>query len=485
MTELIMNLRATEKRVALKEQDKVVELLIERPTTEHIEGNIYKGRVVNVLPGMQAAFVDIGQKQPGYLHRDHLCSYQLSPLSKTEKEKRGISHFVHQGEAVLVQVAKEGEGAKGPKLTGLIEFPGIHIVYQPYGKFKAISKKMKEESRKQWREHLYSWCTEEEGVILRSASEHAPVPVVEEELAALQEQYLDVQGKMSSSQVPGLLHKEDHFLAKLLREIPKGEIKLMEVDDAPTFQLLKKQGYPVRFYDGKEDIFARRGIDQELEKALKRIVWLPSGGYIIIEHTEAMTVVDVNTGKYVGKTGLEQTVLKTNLEAAKEVARQLRLREIGGIVIVDFIDMASAEEQDQVLKIVRTEVKKDRSVVRIIGFTGLHLLQLTRKKIREPLTGMLLQKCEHCHGKGTVYSSETIAFQLERKLLEYYRSDVEAIIVQLTEDVKNILDKLPDLEKRTGVKIHYVKLPGKPGYEIVFTGSIHDAKDRLKSLEPY
>jgi ribonuclease G len=147
--------------------------------------------------------------------------------------------------------------------------------------------------------------------------------------------------------------------------------------------------------------------------------------------------------------------------------------------------MASVEEREQVLKIVRNEVKKDRSVVRIIGFTELHLLQLTRKKIREPLTGMLLQKCEPCHGKGTVYSSETIAFQLERKLLEYYRSDEEAIIVQLTEDVKSILDRLPDLVERTGVEIQYVKLAGMPGYEIVFTGSILDAKDRLKSLEPY
>ena len=485
MTELIMNLRATEKRVAVKEQDKIVELLIERPTTEHIEGNIYIGRVVNVLPGMQAAFVDIGEKQPGYLHRDHLSSYQISPMNKTEKEKRGISHFVHQGEAVLVQVVKEGDGAKGPKLTGLIEFPGVHIVYQPFGKFKAISKKMKEYSRRKWREHLYSWCTDEEGVVLRSASEHAPVEAVEEELSALQQQYLDVQARKASSQVPGLLLKEDHFLAKLFREIPKNEIKLVEVDEVQSFQLLKKQGYPVRYYDGKEDIFARRGIDIELEKALKRVVWLPSGGYIIIEHTEAMTVVDVNTGKFVGKAGLEETVLKINLEAAKEVARQLRLRGIGGIIIVDFIDMASSEEQEQVLKIFRNEVKKDRSVVRLIGFTELHLLQLTRKKIREPLTGMLLEKCEPCWGKGMVFSSETIAFQLERRLLEYYRSDVEAIIVDLTEDVKSIMDTLPDLPERTGVDIYYVKSAGKPGYEIVFTGSIPDAKDRLKSLEPY
>ncbi len=480
-----MNMRATEKRVAVKENDKVVELLIERPTTHHIEGNIYKGRVVKVLPGMQAAFVDFGQKQPGYLHRDYLCSYQQSPLSKKEKEKQGISHFVHQGEAILVQVVKEGEGAKGPKLTGLIEFPGLHIVYQPFGKFKAISKKMSEEKRTLWRDHLYSWCTEEEGVILRTASEHVQVKVVEEELMELQRQYLEVQEKNAALTAPALLHQEDHFLSRLLREIPKAEIKLMEVDDASTYQILKKQEYPVRFYDGKEGIFARRGIEQELEKALKRIVWLQSGGYIIIEHTEAMTVIDVNTGKFVGKTGFRETVLKTNMEAAKEVARQLRLREIGGIIIVDFIDMESTEEQEQVLKEVKAEVKKDRSVVRVLGFTELHLLQLTRKKIREPLTRFLLQNCDHCLGKGTVFSSETIAYRLERELLEFKRSDIEAVVVEITADVRERVMFLPDLSERSGVELFFVQATGKPGYSILFAGSKLEAEAKLKTREPY
>ncbi len=480
-----MNMRATEKRVAVKEQDKIVELLLERPTIHHIEGNIYVGRVVNVLPGMQAAFVDIGQKQPGYIHRDHLCAYQLSPLSKGEKEKKSISHFVHQGEAILVQVVKEGEGTKGPKLTGLIEFPGLHIVYQPFGKYKAISKKMSEHKRKQWRELLFSWCTEEEGVIVRTASEQTPADVVEVELLELQQQFIEVQNKMAESPVPALLHKEDHFLSRLLREIPKSEIKLIEVDDAPTFQALKKQQYPVRFYQGKEGIFARRGMEQELEKALKKIVWLPSGGYIIIEHTEAMTVIDVNTGKFIGKSGLQETVLKTNKEAAKEIARQLRLRQIGGIIIVDFIDMANKDEQQQVLQIVQAEVKKDRSIVRVIGFTELHLLQLTRKKIREPLTNLLLQACDPCHGKGAVYSAETIAYQLERELLEYKGSDVEAVIIEVTEEVREIAIHLPNLLERVGVEVFFAKKIGVPSFIVRFTGTIVDAKERLKTLEPY
>ncbi|KPB05542.1 hypothetical protein AAV98_07350 [Bacillus sp. CHD6a] len=478
-----MDMKATEKRVAIKEDDKIVELLIDRPTTHPIEGNMYVGRVVNVLPGMQAAFVDFGQKKPGYLHRDHLCSYQISTLSKTEKEQKGISHFVHEGEAILVQVVKEGEGTKGAKLTGLLEFPGTHIVYQPYGKYKAISKKMSDAKRQEWRKLLQEWLTSDEGVILRTASEHVAADVVEAELLELQRQFLEVQEKQSASvKVPSLVHEEDHFLSKIIREIPPAEVKLVEVDHAGTSQLLKKNGYPVRFYQGKEGIFKRRGMEQELEKALKRIVWLPSGGYIIIEHTEAMTVIDVNTGKYIGKTGLQETVLKTNLEAAVEIARQLRLRQIGGIIIVDFIDMANDSERQQVFSQVKGAVQKDRSHVRVIGFTELNLLQLTRKKVREPLTKMLLQPCSSCDGKGVVFSVDTVTYQLERELLEFKGSDVEAVVVEASQEVVDKLMGLPDILERSGLQIYFIEKDVAPRFDIRFAGSVEDAKERVKTL---
>ncbi|WP_053073733.1 Rne/Rng family ribonuclease [Bacillus sp. LL01] len=482
MLELIMDMKATEKRVAIKEDDKIVELLIDRPTSHPIEGNIYVGRVVNVLPGMQAAFVDFGQKKPGYLHRDHLCSYQTSKLSKAEKEQKGISHFVHQGEAILVQVVKEGEGTKGAKLTGLLEFPGTHIVYQPYGKYKAISKKMSEPKRQEWRKLLQEWMTSEEGVILRTASEHVPAEVVEEELLELQRQFLEVQEKLATGKVPSLVHEEDHFLSKILREISPDEVKLVEVDEVNTSQLMKRKGYPVRFYQGKEGIFKRRGMEQELEKALKRIVWLPSGGYIIIEHTEAMTVIDVNTGKYIGKTGQQETVLKTNLEAAVEIARQLRLRQIGGIIIVDFIDMANDVEREQVLRTVQESVRKDRSHLRVIGFTELNLLQLTRKKVREPLTKMLLQPCQPCDGKGVVFSLDTVTYQLERELLEYKGSDVEAVVVEASKEVVDKLMSFSGIMERTGLEVYFVKKDGVPRFEVRFAGSVEDATERLKTL---
>lgn len=472
-------MKATEKRVAVKEDGKLVELLIDRPDTHPIDGNIYIGRVVNVLPGMQAAFVDIGQQKHGYLHRDHLCSFQTSLLSKSEKELKSISHFVHQGEAILVQVVKEGEGTKGPKLTGLLEFPGTHVVYQPYGKYKAISKKMSDVKRKEWRKHLQEWLTEEEGAILRTASEHIPPELVEAELMDLQQQFLTAHDKVDSVKVPSLLHEEERFVSKLIRDISPAEVNHVEVDDASTFQFLKKKGYPVRFYTGKEGIFKRRGMEQELEKALKKIVWLKSGGYILIEHTEAMTVIDVNTGKFIGKTGLQETVLKTNLEAAVEIARQLRLRQIGGIIIIDFIDMKNGKERTQVQNVLQAAVEKDRSFVRVVGFTELNLMQLTRKKVREPLTSLLLQAGE---GKEVVYSIETISYQLERELLEFKGSEVEAVIVETKAEVVDKLLNMLNVKERIGLEIYFIKKQKVSSYEIRFAGSNKDANIRLESL---
>ncbi|QFT90044.1 Ribonuclease G [Bacillus sp. THAF10] len=478
-----MNLKATEKRIAVKEDDKLVELLLDRPDSHAIEGNIYIGRVVNVLSGMQAAFVDIGQSKHGFIHRDHLCSFQTSTLPKSEKEQKGIGHFVHQGEAILVQVMKEGEGTKGPKLTSLLEFPGTNLVYQPYGKYKAISKKMSDTNRKAWRKHLGEWLTADEGVVLRTSSEGIEPEVVAAELLDLQQQFLQVQQLADAvKKIPSLLLEEDQFVSKLVREIPPHEVKLVEVDDAPTYQLLKKKGYPLRFYQGKENLFKRRGLEQELEKALKKIVWLPSGGYIIIEHTEAMTVIDVNTGKYTGKTTLSDTVLKINKEAAVEIARQLRLRHIGGIIIIDFIDMKKDEERAQVVALMETVVKKDRSKVRVVGFTELNLLQLTRKKIREPLTNLLLAPCTSCEGKGVTFSAKTLAYQLERELLELNSSDAEAVIIEAHSAVAESLSYLPEMKERIALKLYFKESRERGSFQVIFVGSDKDANERLKSL---
>ncbi|WP_100333353.1 Rne/Rng family ribonuclease [Bacillus alkalisoli] len=480
MKELWMNIKGTEKRIVLKEDGKLTELFFSRPTYKQIEGNIYLGRVLNVLPGMQAAFVDIGEGQPGFIHRDHLSSYQASFTPKAEKEKTSISKWVHQGEAIIVQVLKEGDGNKGPKLTGIIEFTSEHVIYQPHGRFKSVSKKMKKEEREKWRELANSWCTKEEGIIIRTNAEGKAVSLIEKELTDLQQQYIDLQKKSQNRKAPSLLFEDNDFIGKTIKDIGIEEIHKIYIDDSTTFQFLKNHNAPVHFYNGKENIFSHYGIEQEIEKVRKKIVWLPSGGYIIIEHTEAMTVIDVNSGKYTGKTNFQETATLINKEAATEIARQLRVRDIGGIIIIDFIEMKSDKDRNVVLSTFKEETKKDKAIVVPVGFTELDLLQITRKKRREPLTNLLKQSCEACHGAGRVLSAETVAYQLERELSSV-STDIEAVIVETTSNVKRYLQTLSNVQ----VEVFYIVKEGAPFFELRFLGSVLDAKERLKTLKVY
>lgn len=477
--EIWMNVSGTEKRIAIKEKNKVVEFFIDRPTLKKTEGNIYIGRVIKVLPGMQAAFVDIGGKDPGFLYRDHIASYQVSTLKKSEKEKTSISKWIHEGEAVVVQVVKEGEGTKGPKLTGLIEFPGEYIVYQPFGRFKSVSKKMNKDEREKWRLLANSWCTKEEGIIIRTSSEAKQVNVVEQELQQLQQEYIEIQKKAEyPSKVPLLLKEDQNIVKKIVRDVQKEEISRIVVDDSDTFQWLKRQEYSVQFYHGKENIFSKHGIEEELNKALKRIVWLPSGGYIIIEHTEAMTVIDVNSGKYTGKTERGATFLKVNEEAAREIAKQLRLRNIGGIIIIDFIEMKHDSEREKVLAAFKEEIRADRATVIPVGFTQLDLLQVTRKKIREPLTQLLMEQCNGCNGAGMVNSVETVVYKLEREIAEQKGKDIEAFVIEASPDVIKMFPK-----EALPYQIYFRAVERNPFYDIRFVGSDKEAKNRIQSLK--
>ena len=475
-----MNIKGTEKRIALKEDGKLVELFFSRPTYKQIEGNIYLGRVLNVLPGMQAAFVDIGEGQPGFIHRDHLSSYQASFTPKAEKEKTSISKWVHQGEAIIVQVQKEGDGNKGPKLTGIVEFSSDHVIYQPHGRFKSVSKKMAKEEREKWRELANSWCTKEEGIIIRTGAEGQAVKIIEKELSDLQIQYIELQKKSQNLKAPSLLYEDNDFIGKTLKDIRIEELDKIYIDDSTIFQMIKKQSTSVHFYNGKENIFSHYGIEHDIEKALKKIVWLPSGGYIILEHTEAMTVIDVNSGKYTGKTNFNETAKLINIEAATEIARQLRLRDIGGIIIVDFIEMKNDKDREVVLSTFRSQANKDKAVVVPVGFTQLDLLQITRKKRREPLTTLLKQPCTICSGAGNVLSAETVAYQLEREL-STVSTDVDAVIIETTEEVKKHLQSFSNIK----LSIFYLEKDTAPFFEIRFLGSVEDAKERLKTLKVY
>ncbi|MCA1031910.1 ribonuclease E/G [Bacillus timonensis] len=440
MKKLIMNVATNEKRIAVLEKGKVTELKIQQPNQIDITGNIYKGRVINVLPGMQAAFVDIGVAKNGFIHRDQLKSYQL--CSDEDKKTKTISHFVHQGEEILVQVVKEGVGGKGPKLTGMIEIPGQFVIYLPYGDYIAVSRKMQSTEQEKWRTFLSNIKQNHEGFIIRTASERENEDVVLREIDILRKKYNHLVKRAHSQKTPSIFFEANDIVERMINEIPSHDLTEIVVDDLETYKTLtplKEIGQlTLSLYSGKENIFTYELVDKELEKALKKIVWLDNGAYIIIERTEAMTIIDVNTGKYKGKASYRETVLKTNELAAIEILRQLRLRDIGGMVLIDFIEMPNEKDKQRILSVLNQQAKLDRVRIMIFGFTQLGIVELTRKKVRQSIDETLMEQCQTCLGTGVVKTAETIAFQLERELWELRSMTEEAVWIEARKDVKEL-----------------------------------------------
>ena len=440
-----------EKRFALIADQRVEKLVVNQPKHTSSVGNIYVGTVTKVLPGMNAAFVEIGEEKNGFIHRDKLDSFVLSNEGKDQKEKKSISAFVHQGERLLVQVEKDSTGTKGPRLTGVIELSGNHLIYMPKGKYIAISKKMDQpEIREKWRLFGYQLKQDEEGLIFRTSCENASDQAIQVELNELRNQYHGLKVKAKAAKKPMKIYEQDHFLVELVAEI-KPLVNQVEVivDDHHLMEKLQNlyPSLPISLYTGKENIFSVYKLEGEIEKALKRVVWLENGAYIVIDEVEALTIMDVNTGKFSGKNDLADTVLKTNILAAVEAARQFRLRDIGGMILIDFIDMKTDEDRNKVINVIMKEIKKDDRRTKIIGFTPLGILQLTRKKTKVSISEALTVKCPVCEGTGRILSPETVAFRLERELYEYRNRDIDEVVIELTEEVKREFSGVQDIHK--------------------------------------
>ena len=494
MKKLIINGNTTEKRIAVIENEEVVELRILQPNQLDTAGNIYSGRVIDVIPGMQAAFVDIGLGKNGFIHRDQLLAYQLSPLSHEAKTAKSISSFVQQGQEILVQVVKEAAGGKGPKLTGIVEVSGSRLVYIPNGNYIAVSRKMKsEEERNRWKEFGNEHTEGNEGLVIRTACEDQQETEAVEELNSLRKTYDEIVTLQTTSKAPALLHDTNHFIDSILHEIPRNQISEIVVDDLKALNRIKQHEtgiedhFMLHFYNGKENIFTHFGIDHEIEKALKKIVWLKSGAYIIIEKTEALTIIDVNTGKFQGKTNLRDTVLKTNIEAGIEIARQIRLRDLGGMILVDFIDMKIESDKKKVMNAVIEATKNDRNRVRVAGFTQLGILEMTRKKVRQSLSETLQTHCTECAGTGRVFTDDSVAYMLERELCEYKGMEHDAVWVETTEAVKHVMEgkdklQLKVLEQNLHFSIHLtVNQSLRHSYVIRHLGSQQEVMDRIKN----
>lgn len=469
MAKIIINYATTEKRYAIVEDKKITKLYVDQPIQRSLVGNIYLGIVTKVLPGMNAIFVNIDDEKQGFLHRDKLVSYLHSAESSEIKEQKSISSFVHQGEKILVQVEKDATGTKGPRLTGIVEFQGENIIYMPQGGFIATSQKIEDQKRRNELKAFGETLVEQqEGMIFRTNSATAKLEEITSELYTLREEYKQLHKAAIAVKGPALLFEKDLFLSQLSEDINLISAGEILVDDLKLKQKLagileqkrKSECILLNLYKGKENIFSAMTLTHEVEKSLKRIVWLDNGSYIVIDETEALTIIDVNTGKFVGKSSRQNTVNQVNTHAAIEVSRQIILRDLGGMILIDFIDMKHESERQNIVKLLANELMKDVKKPKIIGFTELGILQITRRKTKPSLSETLLKKCPTCDGNGRVYSPESIAFRLERELWEYRQSDYEEIFVTTTEDVfqffsgKNAIHK-DRLENSIGSKIHF------------------------------
>lgn len=449
MKKLIINNLTREKRFAVLDNHKMEKLIIQQPQHTSLVGNTYLGIVTKVVPGMNAAFVDIGEDKNGFIYRDKLASFVLSEDPLKQKEKQSISSYIHQGEKIIVQVDKDATGSKGPRLTGIVELSGKHVIYMPKGKYVAVSKKMRNsELREKFHQFGSAWKTDEEGIIFRTSSEKAAIEELQLELNELRYQFKQLEKVQKKK---GKMMDADHFLKDIVETIKTlKEDVIIFADDRHLLEKVKNI-YPeisAEVYSGKENIFSFYHLEGEIENALNRNVQLENGAYLVFDEMEALTVIDVNTGKYIGKDHLKDTVLHTNVLAAEESVRQILLRDIGGMILIDFIDMKTEEDKKVVLEKVKKELQKDERQTNIVGFTQLGILQLKRQKTKVSIAESLMDKCPHCDGNGKILSAETIAFRLERELYEYRNRDIELAVIELTEDVRDVFCGEQEVNKK-------------------------------------
>ncbi len=451
-------------RVAVVEDGRLVEIYFEQ--YQKLVGNIFKGRVANVLPGMQAAFVDIGIEKNAFLYAGDV----LDPKGGERGGKEPvIDQVLKAGQEILVQVTKEPLEDKGARVTTQITLPGRYVVFMPGVDYVGVSRRISdEEERERLRTLAHEVKPQNTGLIVRTAAEGVTLQDIQEDVASLEVVWKGIGNAGRSNTAPALLHREVDLTERIIRDLFYEDVEQVQVNDRALYNSILgtlsqsqsefKLKNRVFLYEG-EDIFSKYDVTGQVMQALKHKVWLNCGGFLVIEHMEALTAIDVNTGKYVGSASLEDTVLKTNKEAAVEIARQLRLRNVGGIIIIDFIDMVEDAHQQEVIQVLEQELQKDKTKTRVMGITKLGLVELTRKKARQPLEGVLQQKCPYCNGDGKVMSAETISLHARREiLLRCARSKAPGLFVQAHPSVAGLLigtggKRLKEMEEITGKTI--------------------------------
>ena len=466
--EILVNVTPREVRAALVENGMLQEIVIERASRRGLISNIYNGRVSRVLPGMQAAFIDIGLERTAFLHASDIVNDSASTLGARNGEPN-IRDLVTEGGQLLVQVLKDPLGTKGARLTTHITIPSRYLVMLPKGSGIGISARIEDEAeRERLRTLMDSIITTptKAGYIVRTAAEGASLEALHADMLFLQKLWEAIE-EAAAKAGPGELVYEDLALPlRVLRDLFGPEVERVRVDSSQEFERMKEfagrfmphLAPKIELYSEDRPLFDLYNIEDEIDRALNRKVPLKSGGYVIFDQTEAMTTIDVNTGAYVGHRNLEETIFRTNLEAAVVIARQLRLRNLGGIIIIDFIDMVEEEHRHQVLQTLTARLASDHAKTQIMSVSPLGLVEMTRKRNRESLEHVLCQPCPSCEGRGFVKSPETVCYEIFREILRQHRQfDFQELLVLARPDV---IERLLDEESASVAELEV--LTGKP-----------------------
>lgn len=470
--EIVVDVQLQETRVALLEDKELVEIYIERPFSERLVGNIYRGKVSSVLPGMQAAFIDIGYEKNAFLYvGDAVTRKEFSEEEDdffNDMNGYNIDEILRPGQELTVQVTKEPIGTKGPRVTTHITIPGRHLVLLPNADYIGVSRRIENDGERSKLKKLAEKVKPKGmGLIVRTACEGKNEDEFAHDVNFLMKMWEKIKQKEHGGPVPRCIHKDLNLIYRAVRDLFTWNVDKFIINDRPQYNKVLElvemispaMKLRVEYFSKNYDLFEYYQLESKISKALARKVWLKCGGYIIIDRTEALTVVDVNTGKNVGSKNLEETVLTTNVDAAKEIAKQLRLRDIGGIIIIDFIDMKETEHQQTVMETLKHALKKDRTKTTVVGMTGLGLIEMTRKKVRQGLASMMHVDCPYCDGSGKILSPEAIARNVEKEIKNYFSQTIaNAIQVEVHTTVAGILNgdegsHLHEMEKAYNKKI--------------------------------
>lgn len=465
--EILINVTPVETRVALVENGMLQEAYIERTSRKGIVGNIYKGKVVRVLPGMEAAFVDIGLERAAFIHASDVVPVQQPPNepADTPKTVPDIRTLLREGQSLVVQVTKDPIGTKGARLTTQLSIPSRYLVFMPGVSHVGISQRIEDENERARLKNLVEEGAAADaevsgGYIIRTAAEAASAEDLLGDMTYLHRLNQAIEERITRSEAPTAVYQDLPLFIRTIRDLIRPQTEKVRIDSRESHQrvmefvneFVTEFSDKVEYYPGERPIFDLYSVEDEIQKALSRKVQLKSGGYVIIDQTEAMTTIDINTGAFVGHRNLEETIFKTNLEAARAISRQLRLRNLGGIIIIDFIDMDDTEHQRQVHRMLEKMLERDHAKTKITGVSELGLVEMTRKRTTESLGQILCEPCPICDGRGFLKTSETVCYEVFREILRVNRAyDAESYLVMASQSVVDRLldeesDNVADLE---------------------------------------